>query len=257
MDPRSSRSRLRRRAVTAFSFRLATYALPLVLASFLVAVPARAATEQWSTHGPNGGPASAVAITSTSTPTVYAGTSAGGLFSSTDGGSRWLPADRGLPPTQVDAIVVDPTNPSTLYAGMDNLNNAMGGVFKTNDGGATWAAANNGIRDTYVICLVADPAQPSTLYAGTETDRVYKTTGGGARSVEMSNGLPVLQYLLKSLVVDPSDDQTVYAATDGGGVFKTTAGAATWHSVNVGLSELDVLSLAIDPSSPATLYAGT
>ena len=36
------------------------------------------------------------------------------------------------PPTLIAALAIDPTTPSTLYAGTN------GGVFKSTDAGATW-----------------------------------------------------------------------------------------------------------------------
>jgi hypothetical protein len=46
-------------------------------------------------------------------------------------------------------------------------------------------------------------------------------------------------------------------ATNGGGVFKSTTGGANWEAVNTGLTQLEVHCLAFDPTTPATLYAGT
>ena len=43
----------------------------------------------------------------------------------------------------------------------------------------------------------------------------------------------------------------------GGGVFKSTNGGGSWTAINTGLTNPNVLALAIDPSAPATLYAGT
>src|SRR5206468_7605031 len=41
------------------------------------------------------------------------------------------------------------------------------------------------------------------------------------------------------------------------GVAKSTDGGKTWMLVNEGLTDLCVRTLAIDPSTPATLFAGT
>ena len=60
----------------------------------------------------------------------------------------------------VRALVIDPTNHATVYAG--TISN---GVFKSIDGGRTWASSNNGLSP-YVTFLVIDPVTPSTLYAG-------------------------------------------------------------------------------------------
>ena len=42
-----------------------------------------------------------------------------------------------------------------------------------------------------------------------------------------------------------------------GGVFKSTNGGGNWSVVNTGLADTNVHALAIDPATPATLYAGT
>ena len=41
------------------------------------------------------------------------------------------------------------------------------------------------------------------------------------------------------------------------GVFKSTNGGESWTAINAGLTNTFVYALAIDPSAPATLYAGT
>jgi len=47
---------------------------------------------------------------------------------------------------------------------------------------------------------------------------------------------------------------TLYTAAGGEGVFKSTNGGATWTESFTGRA---VYAVAIDPSAPATLYAGT
>src|SRR5207244_10968909 len=44
---------------------------------------------------------------------------------------------------------------------------------------------------------------------------------------------------------------------DSNGVFKTTNGGGSWTAVNTGLTNFQVTALAIDPQTPATVYAGT
>src|SRR5207249_11015495 len=48
---------------------------------------------------------------------------------------------------------------------------------------------------------------------------------------------------------------TAYAATMGSGLFKTADGGNSWQGINSGLPSLDVAAIAVDPSSPSTLYA--
>jgi hypothetical protein len=53
------------------------------------------------------------------------------------------------------------------------------------------------------------------------------------------------------------NSSTLYAGTSGGGVFKSTNGGASWTAMNAGLTNPFVNALAIDPSTPARIYAGT
>src|SRR5206468_3434009 len=72
---------------------------------------------------------------------VYRSMPPRGVFKSTDHGASWTAINDGLTYPFVAALVVDPLNPTTLYAG------ALGsGMFKSTDGGGHWA--NAGLLDT-------------------------------------------------------------------------------------------------------------
>jgi photosystem II stability/assembly factor-like uncharacterized protein len=145
------------------------------------------------------------------------------------------------------ALAVDPTTPTTLYAGTYG-----GGVFKSTDGGATWSAVNTGLTNKSVWALAIDPTAPNTLYAGTYGG-VFKSTNGGASWSAVNSGLT--NTAVFALAIDPTDSNTLYAGTYGGGVFKSINGGTTWSATGAGPT--NVLALAIDPSTPTTLYAGT
>ena len=66
------------------------------------------------------------------------------------------------------------------------------------------------------------------------------------------------------IAVDPATPSTVYAGTNqysgaagATGVFKSTDGGASWAMANSGLVDLRILGLAIDVSSPSTLFVAT
>ena len=67
-----------------------------------------------------------------------------------------------LPNIEVDALAVDPSAPSTLYAGLGSIE-INGGVIKSADGGANWTESLSGPG---VWALVVDPSASATLYAG-------------------------------------------------------------------------------------------
>ncbi|MES1242139.1 MAG: hypothetical protein ABUT39_11010 [Acidobacteriota bacterium] len=61
----------------------------------------------------------------------------------------------------------------------------------------------------------------------------------------------------RTLVIDPDDPRTMFAAGVAGGVWKSTDGGATWRPLDDLLPNLAVSALALDPSNPRTVYAGT
>ena len=182
---------------------------------------------------------------------VYSGSTAGGVYKSTDGGTSWtlLNADTNVI-TDVRAVVVDPSTPATVYAG-----STYAGVLKSTDGGATWNPMNTGLGALpSVESLAIDPITPATLYTCI-IGGIFKSTDGGANWLAANNGLSSTDVL--GIAVQPGNPATLYARVNGGGVFKSTNSAGNWVAMNTGLASLYVYSLAIDPANPATLYAGT
>ena len=128
-------------------------ARPIVLAVVaaatlaLAAGSAHAGVGGWGpSHGPEGGEVTALVIDPTAPATLYAGTFAGGVFKSTDGGAGWRAVNVGLTESGGVALAIDPVAPATLYAGTDD-----GGVFKSTDGGRRWRAVNRGLRNRHEI----------------------------------------------------------------------------------------------------------
>src|SRR5579862_6471947 len=82
------------------------------------------------------------AILTASTDILYAGTHRG-VFQSPDGGTTWQPANTGLERAFVHALMADPSDPNTLYAGSVGMFDP-GGVFRSTNGGASWARIGEG-----------------------------------------------------------------------------------------------------------------
>ncbi|HWS86861.1 MAG TPA: FG-GAP-like repeat-containing protein [Pyrinomonadaceae bacterium] len=196
------------------------------------------------------------AVAPSNTAVVYAATNLG-VYVSADGGASWQRGGQPSPSTVVfftRAIVVDPSNPSVVYAGTSGGS----GVYKSTDGGLTFEAKANGISIPLVNTLAVHPTTPATLYAGTGF-AIFKTTNGGESWTELNLGIPGAGPGANEIVIDPSNPQTVYAATPNRGVLKTTNGGTSWTQVNNGLPQdagfIPLLrTLALDPSNPSTLF---
>lgn len=92
----------------------------------------------------------------------------GELFKSTDAGAHWTLSNAGVTGPDVRALLVDPTNPGTVYAASGGIDAAdPGGVFKSIDGGATWSSISVGLPAFSATALALDPNDASILYAGT------------------------------------------------------------------------------------------
>lgn len=93
-----------------------------------------------------------------------------GVFKSTDGGASWKNSllNGGGP-----ALIIDPQNPSTLYAAGWN------GVLKTTDGGANWNGVNSGLPENCCGSLVIDPQNPNTIYAADGRFGIFVSKNGG------------------------------------------------------------------------------
>lgn len=245
--------------------------------SGLRAYQIRALTVDPSTTG--GGPASTVVYAGGRSEQIVAiAPRNGGLYKSTNGGTGWTTIDTGLPlrppvasPAPfvgtVRSIVLDPVAPQTVYA------------------------TSNGC---YVYTSFATTPQVPSLvgYCGTPTNsayngawqfRVFKSVDGGAHWATSDNGLPASTVgdtpetlLAVPLVIDPSNPDILYTGTSDSfdptlvssptlltGIYKSTDGGANWAPVNTGLptypspspTVLGVLTMAIDPDAPGTLWA--
>ena len=180
----------------------------------------------------------ALAIDPQNPATVYAG--AWGVLKSTDRGQSWIPSDQSnatlLPRLgswafgYIDSLAIDPSNPSTIYAGTYRT-----GVVKSTDAGANWASITSGMEPMSVSKLVIDPVNTGIVYASLENGGLLKTTDGG-RAWSVNSKLKTVH--IGSLAIDPQHSRTIFIGTESG-VWKSPDGGESW-SAN---SEFPVLTL--------------
>ena len=60
-----------------------------------------------------------------------------------------------------------------------------------------------------------------------------------------------------AIVIDPTNPDTMFAGGIAGGVWKSTDAGASWSPLNDTLGNIGIASLAMDPTDPKVVYAGT
>ena len=211
----------------------------LAFLPLLAPAAASAGNNSWSAVGPQGAIVLTLAVDPSSPATVYAGTYAGYVYKSANGGATWAAANGGLPVVagSITSLVSDPSHPATLYAA------SGAGIWKSMDGALTW----NQVTPAQVLSLLIDPSSPATLYASTGSGLI-KTTDGGATWTTI-----LQQESVTTVALGPSPPVTVYVGTEIG-LFKSVDGGATW--LGVGPAPDPISAIAVDPAHSGTVYTG-
>lgn len=235
--------------------RKSFFSLLLGLATLILFHPAaNAASTRWQSVGPNGGDARAFASSPSDPHHVYLGTSNSWIYQSNDDGATWTRLAKlgTVDDLVIDNLLVDESDPKTLYAGVWRMDRMDGGVYISHDGGQTWASSP-GIQGQSIRSLAQAPSNPKILVAGS-IGGVFRTEDGGAHWARISPLGSNEIVKVESIAIDPMDPRTIYAGT-WHLPWKTTDGGATWHNIKEGLIvDSDVFSIILDPKFPSTIY---
>jgi hypothetical protein len=250
----------------------------LVFGGFLLlASAAHAGLNQWTDVGPAEG-ALAFAIDPSDSSILYAGTLTG-VQKSTDGGETWtvLPVGVTAPFTEIG---IDPDNPAVLYAASNFSafsGGATDGIYKSKDAGQSWTRVRSTVPLGSVFSKIRSlSVSASVILAGiermtcvfdfcTSQERLTLRSGDdGATWSTVGPDFPALAF-----AADPVSPSTMYMGTGrvssffgsvSGGVYRSLDGGLRWHARNRGIelsTSGSILSVAVTPSTPSVLYAGS
>ncbi|HUJ13798.1 MAG TPA: glycoside hydrolase [Thermoanaerobaculia bacterium] len=177
---------------------------------------------RWRMIGPFRGGRTVAAVGVRQQPNVfYIGANDGGVWKSDDYGRIWTPIFDSQPTGSIGAIGIAPSDPNVIYAGsgegLQRPDLSTGdGIYKSTDAGKTWQ--HLGLRDGQQIPMIAvDPRDPNRLFVA------------------------VLGH-----PYGPNEERGIFRSTDGGLTFQKVL----YKDENTG-----AMDVAIDPSSPPTIYA--
>jgi photosystem II stability/assembly factor-like uncharacterized protein len=196
----------------------------------------------------------AFVIDPTNTATVYLGTSAQGIYKTTDCGATWSHVNTGRNGKTLDdgrqwTMLIDPTAPNVLYA---NAGYGTNGIFKSTNGGVDWDqilpadVGKNFIFGGFVGGIAMDPSNHAHLLlwphfnccddAGTCNDNCVlesEDSGGSWTRLEVNGGTAQEGYGMM-IVADPSSPNNSkhwFLAETYGGLYETTDQGVSWRIV--------------------------
>jgi photosystem II stability/assembly factor-like uncharacterized protein len=187
---------------------------------------------------------------------VLAGTSAGQVYRSGDGGATWADAGAALPLPGwvVGTLAFDPNRPGRVWAALWGI---FGGGFvvHSDDLGRTWQHPHPVREEEQVYTLAPVPGAPGRLFAATRRG-VYRSEDDGASWLLVTAAYPEIVNV-SSLWVDPLATQTVLAGT-WRRAYRSDDGGTTWRGVFTGMVEdSEVFSLHSVPWNRGELWAST
>jgi len=216
----------------------------------------------WLSNGPAGVEVTDFALAPSKPATVIATSSVGnrGIWTSADSGATWT-----------QRVNTESYDGAAFKA--DNFNYMQAGVFEgvirnSVDGGVLWADTNfSASHDSWIIAF--SPSSVNTVYAAgytggpPDTGILQKSTTDPTIMVDWDSFAigGDLNPPTFSLAIASTDANTVYVGAqpsgdNNDGLYKTTDGAVSWSylsSLNITL----VNALAVDPTDPDYVYAGT
>ena len=209
----------------------------------------------WTPVGPEGGDARSLAYDPSSPKHIYLGTSSSQLYVSEDGGeswSRWATLGKTLDYV-LDHIVIDPSNPGTIYIGAWTVNHEGGAIFISKDHGETWTSVAS-MEGKSVRALAMAPSDHNVLVAGA-LDGVYRSLDAGKTWSKISPTNSAEIRNVESIAIDPKNASVIYAGT-WHLPWKTEDGGLTWNNIKRGvIDDSDVFSIIVDPRATNTVFA--
>ena len=149
---------------------------------------------------------------------------------------------------------------------------AVGGVFKSTDDGANWTPIFEDFPSACIGDIALAPSDPRIVWVGTGEANILRSSAAGAGVYKSVDGGASFRYMgladtqhIARILVHPRNPDIVYVASPGHeytfspdrGVYKTTDGGKTWNKIFYKGEKTGVIDLAMDPSNPDILYAGT
>jgi hypothetical protein len=152
----------------------------------------------------------------------------GGIWKSTDAGATWSPKTDRLPWNAMGAVVIDPGNPSTIYAG--GMFGPGPSLFRSIDGGETWSTIGGAAMNARYVIRIVIPG-PGVVLVATDNGLFRSVDGGvsfGNNAPLYNNNSAMIAGQTWDLHLDTATPTKVYACINGQGIFVSTDSGASF-----------------------------
>lgn len=192
---------------------------------------------------------SSLAVDKINSQIIYAGTSAGVIIKSADGGQTWANLTKADGP--VINIVFDAANSAHMFFGIFQK-----GVLESKDGGVTIddiaSDVNEGGDISSLYTLVADPVLAGVIYIGTSEGIFYKVANEKWNSLDMIESSK--NFPIRAIAINPHNPrEIIYSSAKA--IYKSTDGGTKWSTFQLDAAK-DISILRYDPINPFKIYAG-
>jgi len=208
---------------------------------------------QYQADGSPPGGITALASAPSNSQVIYAGSAAGGLYRSGDGGFTWGRVSSDLE-VGIRALAVAPDNANHIY-----ILAAWERMYESHDGGHSWQARWTGLGvTTEATSLALDPLDASIIYLGTDTG-LYRSHYAGEDWRPVSRPLDdqSILTLASSITHDPDKPSVALHIGATRGAYRSYDKGETAEIWGHGLEDVSVTAFLVDPDDTQTTYVGT
>jgi len=182
---------------------------------------------------------------------IFIAISAAGAFRTDDGGTTWMPINKGLRSSQlpdqdvevghcVHRIAIHPSRPDVLFM------QKHWDVMRSDNAGDLWREVSGNLPTDFGFAIDVHAHEPETLYVvPIKSDgehyppdgmlRVYRSRTGGDQWEALTSGLPqkdcYVNVLRDSMAVDRFDSCGIYFGTTGGQVYVSSDSGDNWRTI--------------------------
>ena len=171
------------------------------------------------------GTVTTIAVASSNSNVIYAGTDDGNLWVTQDGGNEWTNISASLPQRWITRVAIDPFDEQIAYVTISGYRWAepLPHIFRTTNTGSSWEAISGNLPEVPLNDVIIDPETNTVLYIASDAG-VFVTENLGSDWTVLGDGLPNVPV---NDLVFHNPTRTLIAATYGRSMYKINLGAIT------------------------------